>query len=292
MNIINVENITKSYTERKLFSKASFYVQEHEKVGIIGINGTGKSTLLKIIAKEEEPEEGSVIVANHVVINYLPQNPEFNPDKTIIESVLDKIFSPEVDEVTRWSLESEAKSLLNRLGVLDLEQKTGELSGGQRKRIALVAAVLKPCDVLILDEPTNHLDYDMVEWLEKYLKDYKGAIIMVTHDRYFLDSVVNRIVEIDNGSIYSYDTNYSGFLERKALREESAKASERKRQSILRKEIEWMQRGARARSTKQKAHIQRYEALRDQQGIEIKDKLELSSVSQRLGRSTIELNNI
>ena len=292
MNIINVENITKSYSERKLFSKASFYVQEHEKVGIIGINGTGKSTLLKIIAKEEEPEEGSVIVANHVVINYLPQNPEFNPDKTIIESVLDKIFSPEVDEVTRWSLESEAKSLLNRLGVLDLEQKTGELSGGQRKRIALVAAVLKPCDVLILDEPTNHLDYDMVEWLEKYLKDYKGAIIMVTHDRYFLDSVVNRIVEIDNGSIYSYDTNYSGFLERKALREESAKASERKRQSILRKEIEWMQRGARARSTKQKAHIQRYEALRDQQGIEIKDKLELSSVSQRLGRSTIELNNI
>lgn len=292
MNIINVENITKSYTERKLFSKASFYVQEHEKVGIIGINGTGKSTLLKIIAKEEEPEEGSVIVANHVVINYLPQNPEFNPDKTIIESVLDKIFSPEVDEVTRWSLESEAKSLLNRLGILNLEQKTGELSGGQRKRIALVAAVLKPCDVLILDEPTNHLDYDMVEWLEKYLKDYKGAIIMVTHDRYFLDSVVNRIVEIDNGSIYSYDTNYSGFLERKALREKSAKASERKRQSILRKEIEWMQRGARARSTKQKAHIQRYEALRDQQGIEIKDKLELSSVSQRLGRSTIELNDI
>lgn len=292
MNIINVENITKSYTERKLFSKASFYVQEHEKVGIIGINGTGKSTLLKIVAGEEEPEEGSVIIANHVVINYLSQNPEFDENSTVMDSVMDKILSAEVDETMKWSLESEAKSLLNKLGVTDLNQKTGELSGGQRKRLALVAAVLKPCDVLILDEPTNHLDYDMVEWLEKYLRDFRGAIIMVTHDRYFLDGVCNRIVEIDKGATYSYETNYSGFLERKAAREDSARASERKRQSILRKEIQWMQRGARARSTKQKAHIQRYEALRDQKGIEVSDKLELSSISQRLGRSTIELDKI
>ena len=191
-----------------------------------------------------------------------------------------------------WGLESDAKSLLMNLDITDFEQKTGELSGGQRKRVALVAAVLKPCDVLILDEPTNHLDYEMVEWLEDFLRKFRGAIIMVTHDRYFLDSVCNRIVEIDKGSAYSYDTNYSGFLERKAAREESERASERKRQSILRKEIEWMQRGARARSTKQKAHIQRYEALRDQKGPMTDGKVELSSVSSRMGRTTIELSNI
>lgn len=292
MNIINVENITKSFTERELFHKASFYVQEHEKIGIVGINGTGKSTLLKIIAGEEEPEEGSIIKANHVVINYLPQNPAFDEKSSVIDSVMEKILTTDLDEAQRWSMESDAKSLMMKLGIVDFEQKTGELSGGQRKRLALVAAVLKPCDVLILDEPTNHLDYDMVEWLEDYLRGFKGAILMVTHDRYFLDSVCNRIVEIDKGSIYSYDTNYSGFLERKAQREESERASERKRQSILRKEIEWMQRGARARSTKQKAHIQRYEALRDQKGPVEETKLEMSSVSQRLGRTTIELLDI
>lgn len=292
MNIINVENITKSFTERELFHKASFYVQEHEKIGIVGINGTGKSTLLKIIAGEEEPEDGSIIKANHVVINYLPQNPAFDEKSSVIDSVMEKILTTDLDEAQRWSMESDAKSLMMKLGIVDFEQKTGELSGGQRKRLALVAAVLKPCDVLILDEPTNHLDYDMVEWLEDYLRGFKGAILMVTHDRYFLDSVCNRIVEIDKGSIYSYDTNYSGFLERKAQREESERASERKRQSILRKEIEWMQRGARARSTKQKAHIQRYEALRDQKGPVEETKLEMSSVSQRLGRTTIELLDI
>ena len=292
MNIFNVENITKSFTERELFHKASFYVQEHEKIGIVGINGTGKSTLLKIIAGEEEPEEGSIIKANHVVINYLPQNPAFDEKSSVIDSVMEKILTTDLDEAQRWSMESDAKSLMMKLGIVDFEQKTGELSGGQRKRLALVAAVLKPCDVLILDEPTNHLDYDMVEWLEDYLRGFKGAILMVTHDRYFLDSVCNRIVEIDKGSIYSYDTNYSGFLERKAQREESERASERKRQSILRKEIEWMQRGARARSTKQKAHIQRYEALRDQKGPVEETKLEMSSVSQRLGRTTIELLDI
>lgn len=292
MNIINVENITKVYTERELFSKASFYVQEREKIGIVGINGTGKSTLLKIAAGLEEPDEGSVIRANHVVINFLPQNPEFEGTKSVLENVMDKIITTDMDETHRWSLESEAKALMLKLGINDFEQPCGELSGGQKKRLALVAAVLKPCDVLVMDEPTNHLDYDMVEWLEEFLRNWRGALLMVTHDRYFLDSVCNRIVEVDRGSIYSYDTNYSGFLALKAQREEYARASERKRQSILRKEIEWMQRGARARSTKQKAHIQRYEALRDQEGIKEVQKLEMSSLSTRLGRSTIEINNV
>ncbi|MBQ6844512.1 MAG: ABC-F family ATP-binding cassette domain-containing protein [Agathobacter sp.] len=292
MNIINVENITKVYTERELFSKASFYVQEREKIGIVGINGTGKSTLLKIAAGLEEPDEGSVIRANHVVVKFLPQNPEFESGKTVLDNVMDKIITTDMDEVHRWSMESEAKSLMMKLGITDYEQLCGELSGGQKKRLALVAAVLKPCDVLIMDEPTNHLDYDMVEWLEDFLRNWRGALLMVTHDRYFLDSVCNRIVEVDRGSIYSYDTNYSGFLALKAQREEYARASERKRQSILRKEIEWMQRGARARSTKQKAHIQRYEALRDQEGIKEVQKLEMSSLSTRLGRSTIEINNV
>ncbi len=292
MNIINVENITKVYTERELFSKASFYVQEREKIGIVGVNGTGKSTLLKIAAGLEEPDEGSVIRGNHVVINFLPQNPEFDGGKTVLDNVMDKIITTDMDEAHRWSLESEAKSLMMKLGIYDFEQFCGELSGGQKKRLALVAAVLKPCDVLIMDEPTNHLDYDMVEWLEDFLRNWRGALLMVTHDRYFLDSVCNRIVEVDRGSIYSYETNYSGFLALKAQREEYARASERKRQSILRKEIEWMQRGARARSTKQKAHIQRYEALRDQEGIKEVQKLEMSSLSTRLGRSTIEINNV
>ena len=292
MNIINVENITKIYTERELFSKASFYVQEREKIGIVGINGTGKSTLLKIVAGMEEPDEGKVTCANHVVINFLPQNPVFEASDSVLEGVMKKIITTEMDEAHRWSMESDAKALLYKLGILDLEQKIGALSGGQKKRIALVAAVLKPCDILILDEPTNHLDYDMVEWLEDFLRNWRGALIMVTHDRYFLDSVCNRIVEIDKGAIYSYDTNYSGFLERKAAREDSLRASERKRQSILRKEIEWMQRGARARSTKQKAHIQRYENLRDQKAPEIQEKIEMSSASSRLGRTTIEIENV
>ena len=292
MNIINVENITKVYTERKLFSKASFYVQEREKIGIVGINGTGKSTLLKIVAGLEEPDEGAVIRANHVVINFLSQNPEFDGEKTVLDNVMSKIITTDMDETRRWTLESEAKALMYKLGISDFQQKCGELSGGQKKRLALVTTVLKPCDVLIMDEPTNHLDYDMVEWLEEFLRNWRGTLLMVTHDRYFLDSVCNRIVEVDKGNIYSYDTNYSGFLELKAAREESLRASERKRQSILRKEIEWMQRGARARSTKQKAHIQRYEALRDQEGIKEVQKMEMSSLSTRLGRTTVEITNV
>ncbi len=295
MNIINVENITKSYTERMLFHKASFYLQENEKVGIIGINGTGKSTLLKIIAGMEEPEEGTVIKANHVVVHYLPQNPEFNPEMTVMEAVTaqTKGVKGQRDVMAdNWNLESEAKSMMTKLGITDFSQKVGELSGGQRKRLALVAALVIPCDVLLLDEPTNHLDSTMADWLEETLKKWRGALVMVTHDRYFLDSVCNRIIEVDCGSIYSYDTNYSGYLERKAEREDIAQASERKRQSILRKELEWVKRGARARTTKQKARLQRYEDLKNQSVLESDGSVEMHSVSTRMGKTTVELEHI
>ena len=309
MNIINAENITKSYTERKLFDKASFYLQEGEKVGVIGINGTGKSTLLKIIAGLEEPEEGTITRANHIVLRYLPQNPMFDPEMSVIDAVIQassqkfvgdtsdankndgKNAESNMDE-TDWNLKSDAKNMMTRLGICDFEQKTGELSGGQRKRLALVAALLVPCDVLVLDEPTNHLDSAMADWLENYLKKWRGALVMITHDRYFLDSVCNRIVEVDKGAIYSYDTNYSGYLERKAEREDIAQASERKRQSILRKELEWVRRGARARTTKQKGRLQRYEELKNQSAQETDGKVEMSSVYARMGKTTVELSNI
>lgn len=305
MNLLTAENIEKSFTERKLLNGASFYLEEGEKVGIIGINGTGKSTLLKILAKIEEPDSGKVICANHVVMRYLPQNPVFLPEKTVLESVLeaaagkqDTIYAGanaggkhEINEKI-WEMESSAKAFLTRLGITNFTQKTKELSGGQKKRLALAAILLVPCDILLLDEPTNHIDHEMADWLEDYLKKWKGSLIMVTHDRYFLDSVSNRIVEIDKGNIYSYDTNYSGFLERKAMREESEIAGERKRQSVLRKEIEWIKRGAKARSTKQKARIQRYETLRDQPAPDVDKKIEISSISTRMGKTTVELSHL
>lgn len=288
MNLINVENITKTYTERKLFEHASFSLQEGEKVGVIGINGTGKTTLLKMLAGQEEPDEGTITTANHVVIRYLPQHPEFDPAMSSLECVLEGNGTDE----NRWTIESDAKAMMTRLGIKDFNQPAGQLSGGERKRLALISVLLSPADILLLDEPTNHLDNDMADWLEDYLKKWRGALIMVTHDRYFLDSVTNRIVEIDKGSIYSYQTNYSGFLELKAQREEMEAASERKRQSILRVELEWIRRGARARSTKQKAHIQRYEELRDRQAPVQDAKVELSSISTRLGKTTVELEHI
>lgn len=305
MNLLTAENIEKSFTERKLLNGASFYLEEREKVGIIGINGTGKSTLLKILAKIEEPDSGKVICANHVVMRYLPQNPFFLPEKTVLESVLeaaagkqDTIYAGanaggkhEINEKI-WEMESSAKAFLTRLGITNFTQKTKELSGGQKKRLALAAILLVPCNILLLDEPTNHIDHEMADWLEDYLKKWKGSLIMVTHDRYFLDSVSNRIVEIDKGNIYSYDTNYSGFLERKAMREESEIAGERKRQSVLRKEIEWIKRGAKARSTKQKARIQRYETLRDQSAPDVDKKIEISSISTRMGKTTVELSHL
>lgn len=288
MNLINIENLTKVYTERKLFDGASFSLQDGEKVGIIGVNGTGKTTLLRMIMGEEETDEGTVTTANHVVMRYLPQHPEFDPEKSSLECVLEG----NVTDENRWSVESDAKAMMTRLGIKDFMQPAGQLSGGQRKRLALISVLLSPADILLLDEPTNHLDNDMADWLEDYLKKWRGALIMVTHDRYFLDSVCNRIVEIDKGKIYSYQTNYSGYLELKTQRQEMEAASERKRQSILRVELEWIRRGARARSTKQKAHIQRYEELRDRQAPVQDSQVELSSISTRMGKTTVELENI
>lgn len=290
MNLINIENISKSYTDSLLFDTASFSVNEQEKVGIIGINGTGKTTLLKMIVGLEQPDQGTITRANHMVIRYLPQNPIFPEEATVLECVMENNRRHD----NEWSLESEAKTMLQKLGFgeEDYYQKVDKLSGGQRKRIALANTLLSQADVLVLDEPTNHLDSSMADWLEDYLKNYRGALIMVTHDRYFLDSVSNRIVEIDKGKIYSYQTNYSGFLQLKAEREEMAAATERKRQSILRVEIEWMKRGARARSTKQKAHIQRYEELAAQKGPQQDSEIDISSVSTRMGKTTVELKNI
>ncbi len=288
MNLINIENISKSYTDSLLFDDASFSVNEQEKVGIIGINGTGKTTLLKMIVGLEQPDKGTITRANHIVIRYLSQHPVFDEGTTALECVMKNNLTHD----NEWSLESEAKSMLQKLGITDYSQKVDNLSGGQRKRIALANTLLSQADVLVLDEPTNHLDSSMADWLEEYLKGFRGALVMVTHDRYFLDSVSNRIVEIDKGKTYSYQTNYSGFLELKTEREEMAAATERKRQSILRVEIEWMKRGARARSTKQKAHIQRYETLAAQKGPVQDVELELSSVSTRMGKTTVELKDI
>lgn len=287
MNLLSLENITKAYTERVLLDGASFFLQESEKVGIIGINGTGKSTLLKLAAGLEEPDTGSCTKANHVVIRYLPQTPKFDDSCTVWEHVEKKI-----SESTQWDMEGEAKSMLRTLGIVRLEQKISELSGGQRKRLALAEILMQPCDILVLDEPTNHLDHAMAAWLEDYLKRWRGSLIMVTHDRYFLDSVSNRIVEIDKGKIYSYDTNYSGFLELKAQREEMEAATERKRQSILRVELEWVKRGARARSTKQKARLERYEEMKNQHGPQSDGQVSMSSITTRMGNTTIEIDGI
>lgn len=287
MNLLSLENITKAYTERVLLDGASFFLQEGEKVGIIGINGTGKSTLLKLAAGLEEPDTGSCTKANHVVIRYLPQTPEFDDSCTVWEHVEKKI-----SESTQWDMEGEAKSMLRTLGIVRLEQKISELSGGQRKRLALAEILMQSCDILVLDEPTNHLDHAMAAWLEDYLKRWRGSLIMVTHDRYFLDSVSNRIVEIDKGKIYSYDTNYSGFLELKAQREEMEAATKRKRQSILRVELEWVKRGARARSTKQKARLERYEEMKNQHGPQSDGQVSMSSITTRMGNTTIEIDGI
>ena len=300
MNILTVDNLTKAYGERKLFDGAGFYLQEGEKAGILGINGTGKSTLLKIIAGLEEPDEGTVIKANHVVINYLPQSPEFDPKMNVIDAVVKAVMDtrkqkgedPHLLQMEEATCAAEAKTMLTKLGVYEFEENCGQLSGGQRKRLALVSVLLSPADILVLDEPTNHLDNEMSDWLEETLKKRKGAIIMVTHDRYFLDSVSNRIIEVDKGKIYSYSTNYSGYLELKTQREEMEEASFRKRNSILRVELEWVKRGARARSTKQKARLERYEDLKNQTGPVRDGQVELSSVSTRLGRTTVELENL
>ena len=291
MNLLPIEHLKKSYTERLLFDDTAFSINEGEKVGLIGINGTGKSTLLRIAAGLEEPDDGSVVKGRSLYIRYLPQIPEFEPGETVLEAIV-RENKNEPHFASGEELKAAARSMLNRLEILDGEAKIDTLSGGQRKRVALASVLLSTADLLILDEPTNHLDSGMAEWLEAYLKSFKGALLMITHDRYFLDSVTNRIVELDKGKLYSYQGGYEKYLELKAERMEMAEAAERRRQSILRTEIAWMQRGARARSTKQKAHIQRYEALRDQDGPQYDRNVQLESIASRLGRTTVELKDI
>lgn len=288
MNLLTIKNFSKAYTDKILFDGADFSVNTGDKIGVIGVNGTGKSTLLKIIAGIDECDSGQLSKGNNVVIRYLPQTPDFTDEM----SIYDYVITANVDEENQWSIEGDAKAFLHRLGFDDTSLMVNTLSGGQRKKVALAAALLSSCDILVLDEPTNHLDNDMTEYLEEYLNNYKGALVMVTHDRYFLDKVCNRIVEIDKGRTYSYNSNYEGFLMLKAERENIALATQNKHQNILRKEIAWMQRGARARSTKQKAHIQRYEKLASEELIKETQSVTMSSITSRLGNKTIELSHI
>lgn len=288
MNLLTIEKLTKVYTERRVFDGADFSINEGEKIGVIGVNGTGKTTLLRIAAGMEEPDEGRVTKGRQVVIRFLMQNPVFEPESTVLDAALRGNRTKQ----NEWTAESDAKSMLNRLKITDFEQKVKELSGGQRKRVALVNALLLPADILILDEPTNHLDHEMADWLEEFLIRYRGAVLMVTHDRYFLDRVSNRIVEIDKGKIYNYPGNYSEFVRLKEARQNMETASERKRQSILRSELEWLARGARARATKQKAHIARIEDLKEQKAPVQDASVEMSSISTRMGKKTIELRDI
>lgn len=287
MNILNAEKISKTYGEKVLFDKVVLGVNKGDKIGVIGVNGTGKSTFLKIIAGIEEPDAGEIVSGRGVTVSYLAQAPQFNPGDTIVGYVIkDK----------NNASEAEAKTILTKLGITDFDAAINTLSGGQRKRVALARTLVSPAEVLILDEPTNHLDSDMVIWLEEYIKKFKGELIMVTHDRYFLDNVTNRIVELDGGKLYGYDTNYSEFLELKTQREEMERATEAKRANILRRELEWIRRGCQARSTKQQARIDRYEDMKEasrQARASFENKaLEMNSVSTRLGKKTIELSDI
>ncbi|MBS4026977.1 MAG: ABC-F family ATP-binding cassette domain-containing protein [Clostridia bacterium] len=318
MNLLSTENILKSYGEKQLLNNISLGINEGDKIGVIGVNGTGKTTLLKIIAGVESADQGRVIKASGLRIEYLPQHPDFNPDATVLEQVFrgessmmklirdyeeavhsqetpsDLILklTHEMDVMDAWNLENEARSILTKLGISDFSAKIGTLSGGQKKRIALAAALVNPADLLILDEPTNHLDNDTIDWLEQYLNKRKGSLLMITHDRYFLDRVVNEIIELDRGALYIYKGNYSNFIEKKLEREEMDAATEQKNRSILRKELAWIRRGARARTTKQKARVERFHQL-NEQGVNItEEKLHISVASSRLGRKVIELEHV
>lgn len=324
MNILSAEGISKNYSEKILFNDISLGIGEGDKIGLIGVNGTGKSTLLKVIAGIETVDTGNIIKSNKVRVGYLEQSPAFEPGTTVLQQVFNG-HSPvmvllrgyedillkssqnpadeklekrlldlmhQMDTMNAWTLESEAKTILTRLGIDSFEADVATLSGGQRKRIAMAGALINPTELLILDEPTNHIDNDTVDWLEKYLNTRKGALLMVTHDRYFLDRVANRIIELDNGKLYSYQANYSRFLEMKAEREELEQASERKRQNLFRNELEWIRRGAQARSTKQKARIERFEKLKDADAPKQDESIEIQVGAARLGRKIIELENI
>ncbi len=281
MNILNIEHIGKMFGEKAIFDDVSFGIHQGDKIGIVGINGTGKSTLLKMIAGQEEPDEGQIIRQNGLRIAYLPQNPQFPENATVLS------YTQEGRE-DDWRVQSN----LTQLGITEYQKPLAQLSGGQRRKVALAKVLAADFDLLLLDEPTNHLDEEMIVWLEGYLREFRGVILMVTHDRYFLDQVTNKILEISHGQVYSYNANYSKFLELKAEREEMELASERKRQSILRIELEWAKRGCRARSTKQRARLERLEALKNGQAPLSDQTVELDSVKTRMGKKTIELHHI
>jgi ATP-binding cassette subfamily F protein uup len=287
VNILNVEKVSKTYGEKELFNNISLGINSGDKIGLIGVNGTGKSTLLKIIAGVEEPDEGQVVKGKGIELAYLAQTPLYYENENVLEYVM---------RGKHADSQPKAKEILNKLGITNHGAMMNILSGGQKKRAALARTLVEPARLLILDEPTNHLDNDMVLWLEQFIKNFKGELIMVTHDRYFLDNVTNRIVELDKASLYSYDTNYSGFLELKTQREEMERATEAKRQNILRKELAWIRRGCQARSTKQQARIDRFEDMKEasKQARARFDKqlMDMNSVSSRLGRKTVELHNI
>lgn len=323
MNLMTLENISKSYSEKKLLENISLGINDGEKIGLIGVNGTGKSTLLKIIAGAEESETGNITKTNGIRVEYLPQNPTYDENSTVLEQVfngtseelkllgkyqetLEKLNSNFTDELNKkllsmhekidtlnlWDLESEAKSVLTKLGINDFNQKIIELSGGQRKRVSLASALITPCELLILDEPTNHLDNDTIDWLEEYLNSRKGSLLMITHDRYFLDRVTNRIIELDKGRLFSYDGNYSIFLEKKMERLALESSIEDKRQNLIRTELAWVRRGAQARSTKQKARLQRFDELINRDSFKPDENVDISVASSRLGNKIIEIHNI
>ena len=285
--LLSAEHISKNYGIKQLLLDASLFLNTGDKIGIIGTNGTGKSTFLKIIAGVERPDEGTVSLDPDIRSSFLPQNPEMDDELTVLEQVFAR-FPAEFRELHKY----EAKTMLNKLGIPDFECKTGILSGGQRKRVALAAALLAPADVLILDEPTNHLDSDMVIWLEQWLIRFPGGLIMVTHDRYFLERVTNRITELSRGKLCSYEANYSKYLELKLQREDIAEASERKRQAVLRREYQWIQRGARARGTKSRSRIERYGALLEKGTPEHDVSAQMTAVATRMGKKIIELHGI
>ncbi len=288
MNILNLENISKTYMEKKVLDNVCIGIDDSDKIGVVGANGTGKSTLLAITAGKIEVDDGRVVMGNDIRISYLPQNPQFDMDKTLLENITDSIYAGN----DHWDKMGEIKANLAKFGIDDPECNPSVFSGGQKKRAALVSAIMTPADLLILDEPTNHLDSEMIEWLENYLQRYNGAILMVTHDRYFLDEVTDQIIEIDKGNAYRYTANYSGYLELKEQRLDYEKAAERKAATLFKKDLAWIRRGARARSTKQKAHIKRFEELRDRKRPDEERYVELSSLPSRMGNKTIILEDI
>ncbi|ACX66842.1 ABC-F type ribosomal protection protein TaeA [Paenibacillus sp. Y412MC10] len=324
MNILTVEQVTKSYGDKILFQDASFGMEDQDKIGIIGVNGTGKSTFMRVIAGLEPPDAGKISMGNRIRVRYLAQNPEFDPDNTVLQQVFEgdlpemkavreytetmellelhpnreelqqKLLklNQTLDTLQAWQLESDAKTVLSKLGIRNYDAKMGTLSGGQRKRVALAAALIQPSDLLILDEPTNHIDNESVAWLEQYLQKRRGALLMITHDRYFLDRVANVMLELDHGRLFRYEANYSRFLELKAEREEREAASEQKRQNLLRSELAWIRRGAKARTTKQKARIERFEKLKDQEMVHSSGELDVSVASTRLGRKILEIEGL